>query len=457
MTPRTTSTKDPHRTERTGPGGHGPRRRVALAAAAVLAAVALVPACGNSSSNSSGGGSSTTAGGAAKPSAEPGVTDTEIRVGGVASVTNPLGGKYDQAFDGVKAYFDMVNSEGGVNGRQLKLVSERDDKVASNKDEVRGLLEQDNVFAVLPVATLLFTGADELVAAGVPTFGWTINPEWQGSADNPKANLFGQAGSYLCLGCEQPAVPYIAKEAGKSKVGLLGYAVPQSSQCVDGYDKSFTKYGDEAGASVVFKDSSLSYGTTDFSVQVAKMKDAGVDMVVTCIDTNGVVGLAKELKKQDVKAIQYLPNAYDQELLDEYGDLFEGSYLYTSFLPLESDEPSQGMKDYRKWIEKAGGEVGENSLVGWLNAALFVEGLRKAGPDFTRQKVIDAINSETDWTADGLLSGVDWTESHTQRTNISCSATLKVVDSKFQPVEGPGGTPFVCFDLASGTLEAVRQ
>lgn len=457
MTPRTTSTKDPHRTERTGPGGHGPRRRVALAAAAVLAAVALVPACGNSSSNSSGGGSSTTAGGAAKPSAEPGVTDTEIRVGGVASVTNPLGGKYDQAFDGVKAYFDKVNSEGGVNGRQLKLVSERDDKVASNKDEVRGLLEQDNVFAVLPVATLLFTGADELVAAGVPTFGWTINPEWQGSADNPKANLFGQAGSYLCLGCEQPAVPYIAKEAGKSKVGLLGYAVPQSSQCVDGYDKSFTKYGDEAGASVVFKDSSLSYGTTDFSVQVAKMKDAGVDMVVTCIDTNGVVGLAKELKKQDVKAIQYLPNAYDQELLDEYGDLFEGSYLYTSFLPLESDEPSQGMKDYRKWIEKAGGEVGENSLVGWLNAALFVEGLRKAGPDFTRQKVIDAINSETDWTADGLLSGVDWTESHTQRTNISCSATLKVVDSKFQPVEGPGGTPFVCFDLASGTLEAVRQ
>lgn len=457
MTPRTTSTKDPHRTERTGPGGHGPRRRVALAAAAVLAAVALVPACGNSSSNSSGGGSSTTAGGAAKPSAEPGVTDTEIRVGGVASVTNPLGGKYDQAFDGVKAYFDKVNSEGGVNGRQLKLVSERDDKVASNKDEVRGLLEQDNVFAVLPVATLLFTGADELVAAGVPTFGWTINPEWQGSADNPKANLFGQAGSYLCLGCEQPAVPYIAKEAGKSKIGLLGYAVPQSSQCVDGYDKSFTKYGDEAGASVVFKDSSLSYGTTDFSVQVAKMKDAGVDMVVTCIDTNGVVGLAKELKKQDVKAIQYLPNAYDQELLDEYGDLFEGSYLYTSFLPLESDEPSQGMKDYRKWIEKAGGEVGENSLVGWLNAALFVEGLRKAGPDFTRQKVIDAINSETDWTADGLLSGVDWTESHTQRTNISCSATLKVVDSKFQPVEGPGGTPFVCFDLASGTLEAVRQ
>ncbi len=457
MTPRTTSTKDPHRTERAGPGGHGPRRRVALAAAAVLAAVALVPACGNSSSNSSGGGSSTTAGGAAKPSAEPGVTDTEIRVGGVASVTNPLGGKYDQAFDGVKAYFDKVNSEGGVNGRQLKLVSERDDKVASNKDEVRGLLEQDNVFAVLPVATLLFTGADELVAAGVPTFGWTINPEWQGSADNPKANLFGQAGSYLCLGCEQPAVPYIAKEAGKSKVGLLGYAVPQSSQCVDGYDKSFTKYGDEAGASVVFKDSSLSYGTTDFSVQVAKMKDAGVDMVVTCIDTNGVVGLAKELKKQDVKAIQYLPNAYDQELLDEYGDLFEGSYLYTSFLPLESDEPSQGMKDYRKWIEKAGGEVGENSLVGWLNAALFVEGLRKAGPDFTRQKVIDAINSETDWTADGLLSGVDWTESHTQRTNISCSATLKVVDSKFQPVEGPGGTPFVCFDLASGTLEAVRQ
>ena len=67
----------------------------------------------------------------------------------------------------------------------------------------------------MPMASLLFTGADQLVAEGIPTFGWTINPEWQGTAENPKANLFGQAGSYLCLGCEQPPIPYLAKQADR--------------------------------------------------------------------------------------------------------------------------------------------------------------------------------------------------------------------------------------------------
>jgi ABC-type branched-subunit amino acid transport system substrate-binding protein len=433
-------------------------------AAGLLAAALLLAACGNS--ESTGGSTTTTADegdttaptdGEQVPVDAPGVTDTEIRVGGVTSTTNPLDGKYGLAYDGVRAYFEMVNSEGGVHGRDLVLVAERDDKVAGNSAEVTGLLEQDDVFAVLPVATLLFTGADQLVAAGVPTFGWTINPEWQGTPEEPRSNLFGQAGSYLCLGCEQPTIPWVAQQAGREKVALLGYAVPQSSQCVEGWDLSFEKYGEEAGAEVVFKDDSLSYGTTDFSVQVSKMKDAGVDMVVTCIDTNGVVNLAKELKKQDVDAIQYLPNAYDQELLDEFGDLFEGSYAYTSFVPLEVEDQPEGMRQYREWMERTGGTVAENSLVGWLNAALFVEGLRQAGPDFSRQKVIDAINSETDWTADGLLAGVDWTTAHTAREDVTCSATLKIEDSEFVPQTGPDGETFVCFDIPSGTLETTYR
>lgn len=84
---------------------------------------------------------------------QPGVTDTEIRVGGVVSKTNPLGGDYASAFDGVKAYFKMVNSskDKGIYGRKLRLTSERDDQVGMNRQEVQALLSEDNVFAVLPV------------------------------------------------------------------------------------------------------------------------------------------------------------------------------------------------------------------------------------------------------------------------------------------------------------------
>jgi hypothetical protein len=38
------------------------------------------------------------------------VLDNEIRLGGVAAKTNPIGGAYDSAFDGVEAYFDYINS-----------------------------------------------------------------------------------------------------------------------------------------------------------------------------------------------------------------------------------------------------------------------------------------------------------------------------------------------------------
>src|SRR6266545_633611 len=135
------------------------------------------------------------------PVNEPGVTASEIRVGGVATVSNdPTGNTLGTAFDGTSAYFDYINSTGekGVCGRKLVLSSKRDDALANNRQEVQGLLSEDNVFAVLPVAVNLFTGADLLVSAGIPTFGWDINAEFGSEDVNPgPPNLFGSVGSFI--------------------------------------------------------------------------------------------------------------------------------------------------------------------------------------------------------------------------------------------------------------------
>jgi len=428
---------------------------------AVTAVAVLAGACGNSSnSGDSGAGGADPADGAGDQVAvdAPGVTDTEIHVEGIASITNPLGGKYDTADDGVEAYFAMVNDEGGVHGRDLVLDGVRDDKAVNNSAEVKGLIDANAAFAVLPVATLLFTGADQLAASGIPTFGWTINPEWQGTEDDQKLNLFGQGGSFLCLGCAQPYPPYIAAESGRTTLGLLAYTVPQSADCLEGWDRSIEEWGGPAGAEVAFRDASLAFGTTDLSVQVQKMKTAGVDLVATCMDNNGVVTLAKEMKKQGLDAIQLLPNAYDQSFVEEFGDLFEGSWIIMGFAPLETPEDlrPEGLELYEQWIDSTGGEQTENSLVGWLNAGLFVEGLRKAGPDFDRQKVTDAINSITDYTADGLLPSLNWAEyGHYQREPVQCSAYLRIEDSTFVPTEDD--RIFTCFDVTGDELEKIDE
>lgn len=443
-------------------GRQGERRgAVRIATTALIAAllVGALASCGNDwgetvSAGTAPGGSTAAPTDTVKPTGKfvpvvaPGVTDTEIRVGGVAAVTNPLGGRYGEAFDGTQAYFDKINAEGGVWGRKLVLASRRDDKLASNKAEVDALLKVDKVFAVLPVATLLFTGADELVKAQVPTFGWTVNPEWETKKGYPAYNLFGQTGSFLCFDCASPAYPWMLNRAGAKKAGVLAYSVDQSADCAKGIENSFETYGKATGTKLAFIDKSLGYGVGDLSVQVSKMKDAGVDFVFTCMDTNGVVTLAKEMKKQRLDAVQSLPNGYDHAFLDEFGDLFEGSYVRTDFAQFElpEDQQPKGLKEYLAAMEKAGKEPSENSMAGWLNADLFVRGLKAAGPNFSRAKLIEAINKMTDYQADGAINGVNWTKAHDQKDSDThfCSFISKIEDSKFVPVFSKPGKPFVC-------------
>jgi ABC-type branched-subunit amino acid transport system substrate-binding protein len=418
----------------------------AVLAVAVIG-VLLAAGCSNSEPESS---SPTTGGSSAPvntgdtdeniPSDQPGVTDTEIRVGGVASATNPLGGNYGDAFAGAQAYFDMINDDGGIYGRELSLVAERDDTVSQNQAQTQAMLAQDNVFAALPMASLVFTGADDLVAENIPAFGWAINPEWAGPD-----NLFGEKGSFLCFTCPSPIIPWMAREIGAEQVGVLAYGTSaQSVECGEGYIAAFEKY---PTAEVVFRDTSLNFGVPDLSGEVAEMKDAGVDLVFTCMDQNGVNTLANDMNKGDLDAVLYLPNGYDQEVAAEFADVFEGSYVGIQFWPFEvTEDRPEAMDDYFEWMEKSGGATNEISMAGWISADMYVTGLRGAGPSFTCHGVIDYINPLDDFDAGGIHSGDDWTIQHTEEGPESCFSVLKIVDGAFEPQFGEPGKPFVCID-----------
>jgi len=380
------------------------------------------------------------------PVNEPGVTSTQINVGGVVAKTNPLGGDYAAAFDGVQAYFNMVNAskDKGIYGRKLNLSSKRDDQVGMNRQEVQGLISEDNVFAVLPVATLLFTGADLLGQSGIPTFGWNINAEWGSEQAAGPPNLFGEKGSFLCFTCPTQTLPWLAQKLHKKKIGVLAYQVPQSADCAKGVQATFDKY---PGGKVEFVDTSLAFGVTDLSNDVSQMKDKGVDMVTTCMDNNGTLTLAKEMKKQGLNANQYLPNAYNQKFISENAPFFQGSYALTFFTPFEVKQKPKGLQDFQKWMKKGGFEQNENAMAGWINADQFVTGLKEAGPDFSRQKLVDAINAEKNFTANGLLAGIDWSVAHQADQAQGCTVLSKIDNGKFVPSFGQTGKPFVCFQL----------
>jgi branched-chain amino acid transport system substrate-binding protein len=426
---------------------------------AVLTVVALAAAaCGNSSSGkakattTSGGTTGSTGSVGTYPTVnQPGVTSTEIRVSGVASTTNPIGGLYGTAFDGVQAYFDMINSQGGIYGRKLTLAKRHDDQLTNNKREVQAIIDQDNVFAVLPIATIFsFSGASLLAQNNIPSYGWGINDEWTGPL-----NLYGSLGA-LCNGSDCPSLllPYVASKLHKSRLGVLAYNVPNSASCVDGIKASFDKY---PVAKVVYATKALSFGVTDMSSDVKKMVDANVDFVTTCMDSNGVLTLAREMRQQGLNAIQYLPNGYDHDFMDKNGGFFEGSIVAVLVAPYETRPLFPALKEYVTWMDRRGSQKTENAEVGWVNAAQFVDGLRGAGPQFTRQKVIDAINRETAFDAGGLIPPINWTKQHTEKAYPPfCGAFLMIHDSKFVPQFGPPGKPFTCFESRPPTLAEAK-
>src|SRR5262245_28332653 len=65
----------------------------------------------------------------AGPAADParGVTDTEIKVGGLVNLTSPNGSTMAGADVGAQVRFDRANDEGGVHGRTIDYVGTFDD------------------------------------------------------------------------------------------------------------------------------------------------------------------------------------------------------------------------------------------------------------------------------------------------------------------------------------------
>ena len=90
---------------------------------------------------------------------------------------------------------------------------------------------------------------------------------------------------------------------------------------------------------------------------------------------------------------------------------------------------------------------GEASLAGWISADMFVTGMRLVGRDLTRTRLIDALNSLTDYTADGIVSPIDWRLEHKRNGLVDCNVYVRALAGHFVPLFGsPPRTVFTCFE-----------
>jgi ABC-type branched-subunit amino acid transport system substrate-binding protein len=423
--------------------------------------VLLVGACTNASSPKTSPTPSTTPGapaitevsGAALQqkvdlSGVPGVTADEIKVAVITAGTNPLAGDFTRFVDGVQAYFDMVNAAGGIYGRKLVIGAKRDDGFVNDEQTVKASLVEDHAFATL-VSTPLFGGAPDLAASNplMPTFMWNINAEFAG-----KPNLFGNVGAN-CFACVSQIWPYVAQHEHFTNVAVLAYgAIAASKNYADGVKLSFEKY---PSAKMAYFDPNLTIAQANLSAEVGEMKKKHVQIVFTSLDQAETLILGKEMQKQHLDAVQWVNNLYDPQFVKENAQYLEGDFVAPQFAALETTPLIPIEQEFVKWMGKNNKPVAELPGYGWIAALEFAHGLKLAGPKFSQQSVIDSLNQDTHFDADGMIVPIDWTKQHNDPKGpggvpnenagkYPCFSPTRVRDGKFVAVYTKPGKPFVC-------------
>ncbi len=345
----------------------------------------------------------------------------------------------------------MVNAEGGVAGRKIEFRFPLDDgsNASQDTDQVRTLVEQDHVFAIVGVGTPSFAGASYLTANDVPTFGYAVSTDWSGGR-----SLFGSEGSYIAFTRPGPEPAYLAEQLHAKRVGILAYHVSGSEQGCEGVAYELKRFR----VPVVYEDLSIQAPPVDLTTDVSRMHALGVDLVASCMDLSGNILLSRTMHQNGMGSVaQYWLNGYDQAAIAKYSALMQGVYFLIGHVPFEAARLSPGrypgMDLYLSELAKYYPHdlPGEASLAGWVDADMFVTGLRLAGRDLTRTRLVDALNHVTAFTADGIVAPIDWRYEHSSVGPIDCNVYVRALDGHFVPLFGSAGTVFTCFEVPQPT------
>jgi hypothetical protein len=438
----------------------------------LLVVAGLVAAgCGTSGDDKADSGSDTTAkqtgsgdgnGSFEAISGVPGVTDDAITFAalGTGAASDPLGGcNYQCYVEGVKAYFAFRNGEGGVNGRKLVLGDVVDDQLANNQVKSLEILQGGKAFGVFEYPTIA-SGFPDLAKAGVPLY--TVVQFAAEAANQESTFVPGGAG---CLSCTSPYYAYAATLAGAKKVASLGYGVsPASKQCVKAQDASIERYSGDSGVQVAYSNDDLQFGLPNgIAPEVTAMQRAGVQLILTCLDQRAVGTLEQELQRQGSDAKVLLPRATgDPSLLrGSSASLFEGDLAFVLNRPYD-DPNAEGtaLPDFLEWIAKSDVKAADMNLdlaiQGWVSADMAYQGILAAGPRFDRAKVVAATNGIEDYTADGLISPMDFGRQHVPPTEAdpathgpdpACMILAQVKGGRWVTL-GDRDKPWQCWDAA---------
>jgi branched-chain amino acid transport system substrate-binding protein len=321
----------------------------------------------------------------------PGVTEKEILIGSCAALEGPSSFLGRETVAGAEAYFSMVNDEGGVNGRKLRLVSYDDSYDPAKTQDCWDKLMAQKVFAMgffvgtptavkyLPLAESnkipligLFTGAQTLYT---PLRHWVINVR-ASYGDETQEQIDG-----------------LWKTLHFRKIGVIYPDDAFGGAVLLGVQGALQKEGAAPVATASYvRQSNLT------QTAIEKVKAAGPEAVIVVGPSNTVAPIIKQAHAMGWKPLFVTVSFVGtDDLIQAAGPDAEGVVITQVVTPYYLTD-FKTVVLYRRTLQKYMPTVRPNfvSLEGFVDAMVMVEGLKKAGKNLTREGLIEAIESMHD-------------------------------------------------------------
>ncbi len=329
---------------------------------------------------------------AAAAAAEPGLTPTEIKIGACNDLKGPNSATGLSQMAGAKAYFDYVNAElGGVHGRKIALIQD-DDSFDPDKGIAcfRGLLAR-GVFAAG------FVGGTPLAARyipiahneGVPLVGF--NSGAQLIVSPPKRWVFSARASYSD---ESAALVSRLWELGHRRMFVIFQQDAFGVSGLEGVKNALASSGSQiVGQAFV---NLKGYTDDDIVNVVAEARVQNPD-VVFMVANFGIE--AKIVRRAEALAWrpQFVAISGKDAFVDAAGPAGEGTVIAKT-MPDPADTSLPAVALYQRALRKYAPAARPEfiGLEGFTEAMILVEGLRRAGRELTRAKLVDALESMHD-------------------------------------------------------------
>jgi ABC-type branched-subunit amino acid transport system substrate-binding protein len=362
----------------------------------------------------------------------PGVTDREIRLGSISSLSGPVPGLGASSAAAARAYVAYRNATGGVCGRRVVL-QEADDGTETARYRALVTDMAPKVFGLAGGFALGDVGGlDVIEQAKLPVVG--IPGDDRGTAlptyfdlNPPFEDPDGVSGKYRYL-----------YEQGVRTVTQVYLAVSQSRLEAQRQARQMRASGLQ-----IVDVQELPLATLSYDAPARRVANSGADYLFFIGDARGNGAMARAMHDAgvDVQFAEYFTFSYGEGFIEQASPpAAEGAITWLRSLPNEEGGSNAELARFLEWMDRSAPGVVRDAFAvdSWATTKAFLDNLQALRGAITRAALIEQLRSVDTYDADGMYGPVRLG----RELNNGCVVGMQVRDGRWRRMTPASG--FLC-------------